>query len=155
MNTSWRQAMKMAISDVLETMFFVMIDFTAPAEAVRDFRFHSSIDLCNDVQRVEVTFRVAESFARMITANFLAKREEEVLDEEMEDVMRELANMVCGNTMSRIDSVGWSLGIPTLEPREGVSGQVAEGMPLWYMGESVGMVDFRASLLTGESLPVE
>lgn len=142
MNSNWQPAMKSAISEVLETMFFVLIDFVAQRSTSPVYRYGSKIQLMNDLGRVEVCFRVTESFARMVTATFLSKQEDEVIPEEIEDVMKELANMVGGNYMSRIQNEGWNLGIPQFEQCEEELEGLPSGMPLSYCGENAGVVDF-------------
>ena len=141
---NWQPVMKSAISEVLETMFFVLIGFVTQASTTSACRFGSKIELYNDHHKMEISFRVTESFARMITANFLSKDEDEVVSEEMEDVIKELANMVGGNYMSRIESEGWQLGIPwSFDKLEDVREGEYPGMDLAYLGERVGMVDFQ------------
>lgn len=145
MNLHWQPAMKKAISEVLETMFFVLIDFVAQRSSTpTTYPYGTKIQLHNDICKMEISFRVAESFARMISANFLSKDEDEVTQEDMEDVTKELANMVGGNYMSRIENEGWQLGIPLFERLEDGAEQSASGMPLSYLGESVGVVDLQS-----------
>ena len=143
MDFNWQQAMKSAISEVLETMFFVLIDFASQGSTPLACRYGSKIQLSSESRTLEISFRAAESFARMITANFLSKHEDEVVSEEMEDVMKELANMVGGNFMSRIQDEGWQLGIPSLRPSEKENEGSPSIMALSYLGEGAGWVDFR------------
>lgn len=144
MTTKWQPAMKSAISEVLETMFFVLIEFVAPRSNSPSWYCGSKIQLFNDSRKIDISFRVTEPFARMITANFLSKNEEEVAQEEMEDVVKELANMVGGNYMSRIENEGWQLGIPRFEISQEANGGGLEGMQLFYRGTGVGVVDFES-----------
>ena len=52
--------------------------------------------------RIVISLQVSEEFARMITANFLGIGEDQVKDDDIEDSMKELANMV-GGAISRQD----------------------------------------------------
>jgi CheY-specific phosphatase CheX len=144
MSTNWQAAMKIAISEVMETMFFVPLDFFARQSTNKAYPHGSKIRLINPEQQVEIVFRTTESFARMITANFLSKRESEVVPEEIEDVLRELANMVGGNYMSRMRDEGWQLGIPCFEGSPDGARAVLSGMSLSYLGEDAGVVDVRS-----------
>ena len=144
MTISWQPAMKKAISEVMETMFFVLINFVARKSTTPAYTYGAKVLLSNGAQRVEIVFRVTESFARMITANFLSKREDEVVAEEMEDVMKELANMVGGHYMGQIQNEGWKLGIPRFEGSEDGFEKPPSGMELSCLGEGVGVVDVQS-----------
>ena len=58
----------------------------------------------------------SDSFAKLITANLLGMDEGEVTPDDIEDTMKELANMVVGNYQSRLGTGTWELGFP---PRDG------------------------------------
>ncbi len=152
MTTNWQPAMKEAISEVLETMFFVLIGFSHHAPDGPAFDAESRIHLYNDDERIEIIFRVTSAFARMITANFLAKGEEEVAEDEMEDLMRELANMAGGNYKRRIESERWELGIPSYRKIGGGEGSLQSGLPLSYLGEAVGMILLERSVMQADGL---
>jgi hypothetical protein len=112
--------MKDAISNVLGTMFFLVPAF-AEGESPRGFNqgpffLESSIAISGDSQRLRLCFQATRAFASIITANFLGVGQEEVTTEEMEDTLKELANMVGGDCLSRLPAGNWDLGIPVLEP---------------------------------------
>ncbi|MGD9506396.1 MAG: chemotaxis protein CheX [Syntrophobacteraceae bacterium] len=143
MNPQWRQAMKTAISEVLETMFFAMVDFEG--EGAPDggcpWYCEASIEAAFDAGKVAFFFRLSEDFARMATAGFLGSREEQVNAEEIEDAMKELANMVGGNFLSRVEEKNVRLGIPAFRmapAHEGVTGADAEMLNLYCLGDRVG-----------------
>jgi hypothetical protein len=111
--------MRDAISNVLETMFFLVPAFeeTEGSQTFQDgtFFLESSITMGNDSQNVRLLFRVTRDFVSMITANFLGVEQGEVTVEEMEDTLKELANMVGGDCLARLPTNSWELGIPKLE----------------------------------------
>jgi CheY-specific phosphatase CheX len=100
--------MKISISEVLETMFFLPIDFldTAVAEELTDPEkgriaavklnfsgpFSGSFDLF-----------IPEEFALSITANFLGKDKETVSQENVTETSKEIINMIAGNTFAILD----------------------------------------------------
>lgn len=112
--------MKDAISNVLETMFFLVPVFEE-GEHLRGpsqepFLLDSTITITGERQRLRLLFRATRAFASTITANFLGVGQEEVAPEEMEDTLKELANMVGGDCLTRLPADNWELGIPKIEP---------------------------------------
>jgi hypothetical protein len=67
--------MKDAISNVLETMFYVVPLFESNGSqgcgSVLSFDLESNIEILDESEGMELYFRVTEHFARIITANFL------------------------------------------------------------------------------------
>ncbi len=119
MQPQLRTMMKDAISNVLETMFYL-----APAYDESDglqsfqqkpFFLESSITITGRAQLLRFLFRVTKEFARTITANFLGVGQNEIVLEEMEDTLKELANMVGGACLAHLPSDNWGLGIPRME----------------------------------------
>jgi hypothetical protein len=111
--------MRDAISNVLETMFFLVPGFeeiqSTEAYQQRPFFLESSITMASEIQNLRLLFRVTRDFVTLITANFLGVGQEEVSIEEMEDTLKELANMVGGDCLARLPSNSWKLGIPKLD----------------------------------------
>jgi hypothetical protein len=112
--------MRDAISNVLETMFFLVPAFEEGEKlqgfSQGPFLLESSITITGEEGRLRLHFRATRAFASIITANFLGVGPEEVSPEEMEDTLKELANMVGGDCLSRLPADNWALGIPKLEP---------------------------------------
>lgn len=146
MTYHWHQPMKNAISEVLETMFFVLIDFVTQLPDDVAYPCASRIRIHEGSREEWISFRVSESFARMLTANFLGKREVEVTREEMEDVMKELANMTGGNYVSRKQGENWQLGIPRSEDVKYGAEVPASALLLENLGESVGWVNLESDV---------
>jgi hypothetical protein len=119
MQPQLRTMMRDAISSVLETMFFLVPAYDE-SESLESFQrepffLESSIIIAGEAQQLRFLFRVTRDFASTITANFLGVGQEEVAAEEMEDTLKELANMVGGACLARLPSDNWRLGIPTLD----------------------------------------
>ncbi len=114
----WQQTMKDAISEVMETMFFLPVDFESEGEQHPPYWCRSTISMTHmhhPERRCEITFYFMEPCARTIAANFLAKTEDEVTREEIEDTLKEVANMVGGSFLfnSKLDE--YQLSIPRFQ----------------------------------------
>lgn len=112
MGFEWEQVLKDVISEVLETMFFAMVEFGECGAEDRSWDYESEIDLLNHKGRICISLRVGEEFAKMITANFLGIQEHQVAEDDLKDSLKELANMVGGGYQARITDGVWQLGIP-------------------------------------------
>ena len=114
--------MRDAISNVLETMFFLVPAFEESENlrliAQGPFFLESSIAITGETKHFRLLIRATRAFVTIITANFLGVGQEEVVLEEMEDTLKELANMVGGDCLSRLPPDNWKLGIPELEQPE-------------------------------------
>jgi CheY-specific phosphatase CheX len=135
--------MKDAISEVLETMFFTSVDFENEDPAAPVCHHQSSISLHGGGRRFDIGIEVSESFARLITANLLGMDEGSVTADDIEDTMKELANMVVGNFQSRLASGSWELGIPRTGHPEGRAGKPQESLLFGFLGEPSGVLRFR------------
>ena len=141
MNLEWEPVLKDVISEVLETMFFAMVDFEDMESADQLFDYESEIDLVNHNGRMAIHLQVSEAFAKMITANLLGIEEDEVNDDFLEDSLRELANMVGGGYHAHMNSTEWQLGIPKAcriapETKEAVSS--GDVLRFGFFGEPAG-----------------
>ena len=114
------QAVKASISEVLETMFFLPIDYTEIVEAIT---FNGAIK--DDMELVEVGFSgmfsgtfllvIPDDLALFLTASFLGSIEERVLPAHVLETKKEMANMIAGNTFTHFnDQVEFDLGIPEI-----------------------------------------
>jgi hypothetical protein len=145
-----RLAMAKAISEVLETMFFVSVDFADWHPPSHACYCDSRILIYNHAQTIDVRFRLTAEFAKMAAANFLGLNEEEVQDEDVADVLRELANMVGGDFLGRLGSDQLQLGIPSFEPFEGNMETVPSKVELSFLGAFAGVVLWETKDLDGE-----
>jgi len=103
MGSEWEQVLKEVISEVLETMFYAMVEFEQSATGNHPFDFESEILLTNSDGKIVISLQVSEEFARMTTADFLGIGQDQIKDDDIEDSMKELANMVGGLYHARID----------------------------------------------------
>ena len=107
----------------------------------RSFDYESEIQLLNHKGRIAISLQVSEEFARMITADFLGIEEHQVKDEDLEDSMKELANMVGGGYHARINDADWQLGIPRvwkIGVDEVDTTQATAGLGFAFFGEPAG-----------------
>jgi CheY-specific phosphatase CheX len=89
-------------SEVLETMFFVGVLGENTESATPD---PVSAELIfNGEPSGRFGVRVPSPTGRLIAANFLGKEEEAVSGTEIEQVICELTNMICGSVLSRIEA---------------------------------------------------
>jgi hypothetical protein len=147
-----RLAMVKAISEVLETMFFVSVDFAEWHPPSHACYCDSKVLIYDHKQIIDIRFRLAAEFAKMAAANFLGLDEEEVQDEDLADVMRELANMVGGDFLGRLGGGQLQLGIPSFEPFEGKMDTVPSKVELSFMGDFAGVVLWETRERNGEML---
>jgi CheY-specific phosphatase CheX len=119
MNPQCQTAMKAAISNVLETMFFTTVLYEGANEPqvgeTPPYQFESNIMIHGDSQEITLFCLSTDRFARMITANFLGVDENELSVVEIGDAMKELANMAAGELVTRFSQGAWRLGIPEFE----------------------------------------
>lgn len=111
-----RLTIKDAISNVMETMFFSIPEFIDSSGDLfgEDRRLYceSSIELRSEDSEHEIRIQATKEMALMVTANFLGVYESEVDAGDLEDAMKELANMVGGDYLARIAPIRWQLGLP-------------------------------------------
>lgn len=119
--------MAAAAVEVLETMFFEL-----PVDLVREAE-PPGAGLASQVEfsgtrngRLEVD--VEPGAARRLSASFLGREDEQTVTEpEVNLVLLELANMLCGNALSRIEPLGgFQIGAPRPVP-------MTEGGPGWLV----------------------
>jgi CheY-specific phosphatase CheX len=107
-----RAALASAVGDVLESMFFLDIvgearESLAEADTVTvHLSFEGDPAGCFEM-------RLANTAANAITAAFLGEDPESMTPQQSTDVTLELANMICGAVLSRIESSAtFRLGAP-------------------------------------------
>jgi CheY-specific phosphatase CheX len=114
-----RQALRESVDEVLEKMFF--------AETLGECSAGDSADSTGAEIAAGLTFagkssgslllRVSAAAARQIAADFLGLDESELSDLKTSEVLRELANMICGSVLSRLESAAtFHLGAPRIVP---------------------------------------
>jgi len=112
--------MKQAISNVLELMFFLPVQFVENECPVREWLPRSQV---YTGATLGFTGPVSGSYyllvpavmAKEITANFLGLSEEEVNEAQESDTVKEALNMIGGHMLSLVDKPdGYQLGIPEI-----------------------------------------
>ncbi len=137
---SHQAAMRKAISDVLETMFFLTVDFEDRPPEGQLSLCQAGIPVWLEDGRMTVTLSMVEDFARMAAANFLGVDDDRVDDNEVADVVREMANMVGGGFIENPGDTKARLGIPTFSRTRGTIGPNAGEIPFACMGDFAGIV---------------
>ena len=113
-------AMKNSISEVLETMFFLPIDF--PDVALLKNLWNSEQD---DIITARLNFSgffsghcvfyITRKMAVSITADFTGEDEESISDDQVKETVKEITNMIAGSTFSNYDEKSaFNLEIPEL-----------------------------------------
>jgi CheY-specific phosphatase CheX len=119
MESSVQRALAQSVADVLESMFFLeaLADSEEPAgEPSPNISVHLTFDGDPPGRfRMRLERRAADSIA----ANFLGEDPEDLSSTQSLDVARELANMICGAVLSRIESrVSFRLSAPEIVTTE-------------------------------------
>ncbi|MFO7714233.1 chemotaxis protein CheX [Desulfosarcina sp.] len=117
------EAMKASISEVLETMFFMPVDF-----GPTDEKSAESIATINPVAaRLEFSgsekgcfhLQVPEALARNISADFMGIDPTRLTRDDVTGTVNEMINMLAGNTLSHYDpTVAFDLSVPEKVPAE-------------------------------------
>jgi hypothetical protein len=140
-----------AVEEVLETMCFTSVlasgegavpasgDEGPPAEpdaearpCTAELRFEGNP---SGGCRVSVPLKLA----RVVSAGFLGSEEMEVSDSQAEEVVCELANMICGSVLSRLESGEmFRITHPELAPPERGAGFEGAGVNRWFdLGDGI------------------
>ncbi len=113
-----KTAMTGSISEVLEIMFFLPMDFRIGVKA--DALWGSEKGKILAV-RLEFTgpfagcfiFTLPDQLALSFTANFIGGDEKKTTKEDVRETVKEVINMVAGNTFSKLDDQAvFDLGVP-------------------------------------------
>lgn len=113
------KAMMASISEVLEQMFFLPIDMVAADEgATPNDPIHQMIAASvGFAGSPSGTFRlnIPTDLAALITADFLGTAAEQLSSEQITDTVKEMINMLAGNSLSAYDAQSpFDLHIPKL-----------------------------------------
>jgi len=137
----WVELTKEAISKTLETMFFTFVEFDGTDEDSsyeKVDKITSYIKLSSDKTSAFIVISIVEPLAFQMAADFTGTIVEKVKREDVEDCLRELANMVGGYC---VNSMGgrYALGLPQIgfPPETGVTNQCSS-FSLFVLGEKFG-----------------
>ncbi len=108
------ESLAAAASDVLETMFFCSVLGEVPVGAALPEAVAARLPF-NGARSGAFGVRLTEGAAQVIAAGFLAEEANEPTREQAAEVVCELANMMCGSVLSRLDrGAHFDLGSPAL-----------------------------------------
>ena len=99
-----RLALQQSVEEVMEKMFFVREFEASAAERRRTDSELAAYLTFEGEPSGSLTLRVAPSVARSISADFLGLDEGELNQQQVDEVICELANMICGSVLSRVES---------------------------------------------------
>lgn len=126
MNAEFKKNLYRTLSEVLETMFFTIIEPLseppAPEETSKEDHFEAVIGYQGDRGATTIRFYFPEPLARYITVNFLGIDPAQLTDRELLDTVKETANMAVGSLLGKLDPEGLcTLGIPESRRVDGSS----------------------------------
>jgi CheY-specific phosphatase CheX len=109
-----RETLVSTVLNIFETMFFTFLE---PLEGTSDEDSFPSKDseaarwLTADIrfnggQSGSLSIYLPWELGEVMAQNFLGFEEDRVMEEQVNDMARELANMVCGNLFSTLDKMG-------------------------------------------------
>ena len=112
--------MRGAISNVLGTMFFQLIQINESNHSLQDWFSDTKMIVGATIHfhgpsTGSFYLLLPDTMVAGITANFLGIEENAINEEQKKDVVKEALNMIAGNTLSLVDKTGdLRLGIPDL-----------------------------------------
>ncbi len=126
MKKTLMKAMMTSISEVMETMFFLPVDFEEEESTLDQSGVGKSSPLLasqlkfkGDVSGSLSIFVPTELVGEM-AENFMGESQDQLTDEHLTGTLTEMLNMVCGNALSKTESnVPYELDIPEVieEPK--------------------------------------
>jgi len=113
---SIKQAISRATEDVLEKMFFT--GFAAESDEIEDAGPRITVrQAFNGERRGLLSLGISKNSARTLAADFLGTDTEGGPDEtQVNEVVRELANMICGDALSTLEKIPLRLSVPEILP---------------------------------------
>jgi chemotaxis protein CheY-P-specific phosphatase CheC len=119
-NKDMTTATKISISDVLETMFFLSLDYPDDVDIHelwskgKDPIIAAKLDFSGPLSGYAV-FCIPKKSALSITADFLGKDKEDINDDQINGTVKEIINMIIGNAFSMYDPEAvFDIGVPEL-----------------------------------------
>jgi CheY-specific phosphatase CheX len=109
-------ALDRSVAEVLERMFFITaFDYDADVQSLEGAI--SARVVFRGAPSGSLLITVGRSVARSISADFLGEDENDLEDSQVGEVVCELANMVCGSVLSRVESTAvFHLESPVIVP---------------------------------------
>jgi CheY-specific phosphatase CheX len=135
-----KEIMMAAIFDVVEQMFYVFLE--PVGDEYSDYAMEAAIQFKGDLKG-EVSILVSEGLAKSMVQNLLGLETGQMTKEDIEDCVKEVANMICGNFLGRLDQTRmFDLSMPSFSqpPRKAVAGSDSFRLYFDSDGESFGAV---------------
>jgi len=111
------KAMMTSISEVMETMFYLPVEFGPESEFCQCGMDDKNILACRLTFTGDTSghliLAVPRNLISEMAENFMGEPREYLTEEHLSGTLTEMLNMVCGNTLSKADSKApFELGIP-------------------------------------------
>jgi CheY-specific phosphatase CheX len=135
-----KEIMMAAIFDVVEQMFYVFLE--PVGDECSDYAMEAAIRFKGDLKG-EMSILVSSGLAESMVHNLLGLEKGRMTKEDIEDCVKEVANMICGNFLGRLDQTRvFDLSMPSFSqpPRKVVSGGDSCRLYFDSDGESFGAV---------------
>jgi CheY-specific phosphatase CheX len=132
------QALTECTEEVLEQMFFVQpVEEPIPGDSPQaGDATHLSVDVgFSGEPSGRLLLRISKPAARSIAADFLAEEEAVLSEQQVGEVICELANIICGSVLTRVESrTSFRLGSPRLliqVPEPEMPAAAVRSLDLW------------------------
>ena len=123
------ESLAAAAGDVLETMFFSSVIGETPVSTAPPVDGIAARLMFSGARAGAFALRLTGGAAQVIAANFLAEETDEPTKGQVQEVVCELANMMCGSVLSRLDrGAHFDLGQPAMGGCGG-AGRARGGVP--------------------------
>jgi len=135
-----KETMRAAIFDVFEKMFYVFLE--SVGDECSDYDMGAAIKF-SGAQKGELKILASEGLAKNMVQNLLGLEEKEITERDIEDCIKEAANMICGNYLGRLDQTKvFDLTIPSFSRRPSEAAQDSNVCRLCFdsNGERFGAV---------------
>jgi len=132
---------KASISEVMETMFFTVLEFQGEEDKAINGGYCSWIRLTSeDSQSIFFIIKLEPEFAKQITADFLGFIPDNISENEIEDCAKELANMLGGTFIAKAGE-RFNLGLPSFGKCPEIEDESnCTEIPMFVMDTRVGTV---------------
>jgi CheY-specific phosphatase CheX len=119
MKTQLMKAMKTSISEVMETMFFLPVEFGQTAALSRAGLDAPDTMACRLAFSGDISGHVIlaapESLVLEMAENFMGEPRDQLTREHLTGTLKEMLNMVCGNALRNTPAkIPFELGIPDI-----------------------------------------
>jgi CheY-specific phosphatase CheX len=135
-----KEIMMAAIFDVVEQMFYVFLE--PVGDEYSEYAMEAAIQFTGDL-RGEMSILVSDGLAKSMVHNLLGLETGQMTKEDIEDCIKEVANMICGNFLGRLDQTRvFDLSVPSFSqpPRKIIAESDSCRLYFDSDGESFGAV---------------